>query len=1362
MKKLLISLIALLLPVSAFAVTTVPWQQTNLNDGFIFPTKVNGNVQGIIVSASSSLQNFTFTTATGTSATTTNFFATNSSSTNLFTNQPNGCVQITNGKLLSIGSSCGTGGGTVTSVADDGRATLTISPTTGIVLAGLNLANANTWSALQTFGNILVTGSSTLQNFTGLNSTTTNATSTTSFATTASSSKLFTANFNGANLTSCTGTNAVTWSAGLFGCTAIPQGTVTSVTGTWPITSSGGTTPNITWSGLASSTNLVSSDLLYSTGVNTYGQVATSTLTASSPLTGSFVQIGSGGSLGCQTASGSQAGCLSSADWTTFNGKGSGSVTSVATNNGITGGTITTTGTLSLDQTFGAIWTTASTTFVNGVTMGRSTTTSATTTNLFSTTASSTNLFSTNSNIGATTITTLAGAGLTNCNSASNALTWTSSSGLFGCNTITGGSGGVSPWSTTTSSVTGELINFSNNTTDIVTVGGNATTSAKFYLDPNTTTASFGTGATNIQFVGNANSYITNNLGIGTTTPYARLTVFGTSTGAENAFEVANSASTTKFSVKDNGLVTLTNLMSLGSSTLQNYTFTTSTGTAATTTNLFATTASTTNLFVGTGAGCAQINSSGQLTVIAGTCLVANQTITLSGDVTGSGATSIATTLATVNGNVGSFGGANSIPNFTVNAKGLITAAGASTPSIPASEVTSGIFGTGNYVFPAQLQVNSSTTLQNFTGLQSTTTNATTTSLAISSIASGNCLQTSTGGAVIGSGSACGSGGGGAYPFQLTGNATSTLTQFNGGLTSYASTTIGGGTNLTGLTISGPSTTTGNVLATGTYFRFGNSAPNFPCQEAVCMEVGGSDNSTAGTGYNAYNTNSGTSAYTGYTLSNDKANSNITNFAGGYLNSSTYSDTTFGTAFAIPYLYGIQNSMGAMSLFASTSTSPSNAYIDLFTSGTTAGAANVGGNERMRIDGVGRVGIGTTTPQYLLEIATTTRPQFVIDDPSGGTNAKHGGIGFNNGTFTFGTTSDTVFTSTSTAMSLTAGVPASLNVGTSTDSSRIGVQGVSGNGTLLFNLSNFAGTSVFSIDGNGNLIGQNATVTNATTTSFFATTASTSKLFLTTGTGCLQSTAGLVSGTGVACGSGSGGGNSKFATTTSTLNPNAITPNGGISTLLGLGTSTPAFQLEVASTSNPQIVIDDLNGGVNAKHGAFGFTNGMFTFGTTSDTVFTSTSSAITFNLNASVPSFEIGSTSPYGILTAVRKSGTNPLFLVASSSVVGSAIPNFEIDPNGHIITSGPKPTLSSCGTSPSITGNDEDMIVTVGSVSATGCTVTFANTYGTAPVVTFNNQSMSITSALTYTVSETAITFSQATGLTGDVLDIHVHGTQ
>lgn len=497
MKKLLPILLGLtLFAQSALATTSVPWQQTNLTDKFIFPALVNGNTMGIIVKASSTLQDTTMRNATATNATTTNFFSIIASSSKLFTAQSNGCVQITNGQLLSIGANCGTGSGSVTSVSDNGGGTLTISPTTGSVLAGINLANPNTWTGGQIFGNttttnattttltiksilskllltdangvvspytgttctnqfiralsvlgvatcntvqntdlanssitvngtvfnlgdsktvtaasstllgdnnsftgattlnttlhtgsttlqnftalnstssnatttnlfsntasttnlfvatgpcsggnalnvvngkitcgsvtvtsaasstllgdnntfsgannfatMLVNGSSTLQNFTGLNSTTTNATTSNSFSGVASSSKLFTASFSGAGLASCSGTNALSWTAGLFGCVAIPQGTVTSVTGTANrITSTGGATPQIDISG-----SYVGQASITTIGTLSSGAVPASLVTSGTFGSGNYVfpsQVEHDGSTTLQNFTGLQS-----------------------------------------------------------------------------------------------------------------------------------------------------------------------------------------------------------------------------------------------------------------------------------------------------------------------------------------------------------------------------------------------------------------------------------------------------------------------------------------------------------------------------------------------------------------------------------------------------------------------------------------------------------------------------------------------------------------------------------------------------------------------------------------------------------------------------------------------------------------------------------------------------------------------------------------------------------------------------------------------------------------------------------------------------------------------------------------------
>lgn len=122
------------------------------------------------------------------------------------------------------------------------------------------------------------------------------------------------------------------------------SGTVTSVTGTAPVVSSGGATPAISMAAATTSVNgyLTSTDwtTFNNKGSGTVTSVAALTLGTTGTDLSSTVANGTTTpviTLQVPTASASNRGALSAADWTTFNSKGSGSVTSV----GFTGGIIT-------------------------------------------------------------------------------------------------------------------------------------------------------------------------------------------------------------------------------------------------------------------------------------------------------------------------------------------------------------------------------------------------------------------------------------------------------------------------------------------------------------------------------------------------------------------------------------------------------------------------------------------------------------------------------------------------------------------------------------------------------------------------------------------------------------------------------------------------------------------------------------------------------------------------------------------------------------------------------------------------------------------------------------------------------------
>ena len=118
------------------------------------------------------------------------------------------------------------------------------------------------------------------------------------------------------------------------------SGTVTSVSGTTDrVTSTGGATPVIDLaSGVATAGTTGSSTLIPVVTIDTYGRV-TSITTAANPqgtvtsVTGTAPVVSSGGAtpaISMAAATGSVNGYLTSTDWTTFNNKGSGTVTSVA------------------------------------------------------------------------------------------------------------------------------------------------------------------------------------------------------------------------------------------------------------------------------------------------------------------------------------------------------------------------------------------------------------------------------------------------------------------------------------------------------------------------------------------------------------------------------------------------------------------------------------------------------------------------------------------------------------------------------------------------------------------------------------------------------------------------------------------------------------------------------------------------------------------------------------------------------------------------------------------------------------------------------------------------------------------------
>lgn len=118
-----------------------------------------------------------------------------------------------------------------------------------------------------------------------------------------------------------------------------------------------------------------------------------------------------------------------------------------------------------------------------------------------------------------------------------------------------------------------------------------------------------------------------------------------------------------------------------------------------------------------------------------------------------------------------------------------------------------------------------------------------------------------------------------------------------------------------------------------------------------------------------------------------------------------------------------------------------------------------------------------------------------------------------------------------------------------------------------------------------------------------------------------------------------------------------------------------------------------------------------------------------------------------------------NAFFQIASSSQSATST-LFLINNVGHVIASSTNPVVTCTGgTLTSFKGDDTHGEGVCGTGS-TVMTVTFGAVWSAAPICVISNQSMSITSALSYTVSATALTMSQAVGMAGDKMDFMCEG--
>ncbi len=116
-------------------------------------------------------------------------------------------------------------------------------------------------------------------------------------------------------------------------------------------------------------------------------------------------------------------------------------------------------------------------------------------------------------------------------------------------------------------------------------------------------------------------------------------------------------------------------------------------------------------------------------------------------------------------------------------------------------------------------------------------------------------------------------------------------------------------------------------------------------------------------------------------------------------------------------------------------------------------------------------------------------------------------------------------------------------------------------------------------------------------------------------------------------------------------------------------------------------------------------------------------------------------------LLTSVAAlSLTAPAFAQQPGSGAQAPVPGGQQQVNGHVVAYGSPPTLSSCGTGATISGNDSSGIVVP---QQTTCTITFALAYKARPICNVTGETV----LASYTTTPTTIS------ITSTVAGIPIH---